>query len=75
MKYKSQTEAILAHMEKYGYITSWQAIKKYGATRLSGIIFTLRKKGYVITTESFEAKTRYGNQSRPAKYILHKKVL
>ena len=71
MKYKSQTEAVLEHLKKHGSITSIQAIRKYGATRLSAIIYKLRHRGYQITTEALVVKTRYGHKSRPAKYILH----
>ena len=69
---KTQTQCVLEHLEKHGSITSWQAFKRYGATRLSDIIFRLRKRGYIITTETFEVKNRYGSKSRPAKYTLHK---
>ena len=73
MKYKSQTEAVLAHLEKRGYITSMQAIQKYGATRLSAIIYVLRRRGYQITTVPFSVTTRFGRRTRPAKYILRGK--
>ena len=68
----TQTADVLAHLEKYGSITSMEAIKLYGATRLSDIIFRLRRRGYTITTERFEVKTRYDRKTRPAKYILQK---
>ena len=71
MKYKSQTEAVLAHLKKHGSITSWWAFHLYGATRLSAIIYILRGRGYQITTETFVVKTRFGRKTRPAKYILH----
>ena len=45
---KSQSDAILWHLKKYGSITSYEAIKEYGATRLSAIIFNHRKDGYNI---------------------------
>lgn len=70
MQYKSQSEAVLAHLKEHGSITSLQAINLYGATRLSAIIFDLRHKGYKITTEKLDVKTRFGHTSRPAKYIL-----
>ena len=68
----SQVEAVLEHLQKHGHITSIEAIKFFGATRLSDIIYRLRHKGYTITTERFEVTTRYGNKSRPAKYVLVK---
>lgn len=73
MEHKSQTEAVLAHLEKHGCITSLEAIEKYGATRLSAIIFNLKKKGYLIKSEPFKVSTRYGRVSRPSRYILQQK--
>lgn len=40
---------ILNHLQKYGSITSIEAIKKYNCTRLSQYILLLRKDGYKIT--------------------------
>ena len=60
------------HLENYGTITSWQAIQQYGATRLSDIIFRLRKQGYDIETKDETTKDRNGNTCTFAKYILHR---
>jgi|TARA_R100000353_G_scaffold38827_2_gene30810 hypothetical protein len=46
----SKTLNILNHLKKHGTITSWEAITLYRATRLSGIIWQLKKQGYVIVT-------------------------
>ena len=70
MQYKSQTEAVLAHLKNKGNITSIQAIQLYGASRLSAIIFVLRRRGYKIMTVPFKVKNRFGTTSLPAKYIL-----
>jgi hypothetical protein len=41
-------------------ITSWEAISKYGATRLASIIFNLKGDGHSISSEMiFEDKKRY----------------
>lgn len=66
----TQTDAILEHLEKHGHITSLEAINLYGATRLSDIIYRLRRRGYMIISERFVATTRFGNKTIPAKYIL-----
>jgi hypothetical protein len=58
---KTQKEAVLSHLKSFGKITSWEAIKEYGATRLSGIIYTLRKEGYEIISEDTTNKNRFGN--------------
>lgn len=69
MEKTNKTKEVLKHLEKKGSITSWDAIKLYGATRLSAIIFNLRDRGYVIDTITMEAEDRYGNTSRYAKYV------
>ena len=45
---KSQADAVLWHLKTYGTITSYEAIKEYGATRLADIIFKHKKNGYDI---------------------------
>jgi hypothetical protein len=66
---KSQSDAILWHLKTYGSITSYQAIKEYGATRLSAIIFNHRKEGYDIDSVPLIKKTRFGRNTTIAKYI------
>jgi hypothetical protein len=63
---------VLNHLQNYGTITSWQAIQQYGATRLSDIIFKLRKQGYNIETKTECTKDRNGNTCQYAKYILNR---
>lgn len=66
----TKTKAILLHLEEYGNITSWEAIKEYGATRLSAIIFNLRHRyGMNIENEWVEFTDRYGTPSKFVKYI------
>ena len=67
---RTQTEAILKHLQEKGSITSFEAISLYGATRLSGIIYSLRKAGYNITTELRAVKNRYGRATSIAIYRL-----
>tara|TARA_R100001163_G_C4955446_1_gene121432 strand:+ start:55 stop:336 length:282 start_codon:yes stop_codon:yes gene_type:complete len=66
---KTQTDAIKWHLKTYGNITSWEAIKEYGATRLSAIIFNLREEGYNIITKDLEVKNRFERTVRIAKYL------
>ena len=69
-KTKSQRSEVLRYMETHKGITSIQAIEKFGATRLSDIIFRLRKDGYDIETEMITTKNRYGHAVTYAKYSL-----
>tara|TARA_R110000824_G_C14865478_1_gene641699 strand:+ start:92 stop:370 length:279 start_codon:yes stop_codon:yes gene_type:complete len=66
---KSQSDAILWHLKQYGSITSYEAIKEYGATRLSAIIFNYRKDGYDIDSIPLVKKTRFGRNTTIAKYV------
>lgn len=66
----TKTEKVLNHLKTKGSITSWEAIKEYGATRLSAIIFCLRKKGYPIQSEPVLFTDRYGDSSKFTKYVL-----
>lgn len=64
----NKTQKVLDHLKKYGSITSWEAIDNYGATRLSAIIFNLRKY-YHIEGVDHIANDRYGNPSTYTKYV------
>ena len=65
---KGKTARVLAHLKEKGTISSWEAIDLYGATRLSDIIFNLRKR-YDIETILQEFTDRYGNTSTYAVYV------
>jgi len=70
---QTQTGAVLAHLIKYGKITSIEAFQKYGCTRLSAMIFKFRARGYEIETVDRVDKNRYGNTTTYAEYILKAK--
>lgn len=65
---KTQEEEVMLHLFQYKSITSWEAIKLYGITRLSEIIRRIRSKDYLIETEDIKFTNRYGNSSAYAKY-------
>lgn len=46
----TQRQQVLDHLKTQGSITSWEAITLFRATRLSGIIHSLRKSGYPIVS-------------------------
>lgn len=71
MTNKTQTSDILKYLQSHKRgITSIEAINRFGATRLSDIIFRLRKKGYNIVTENNLVKNRYGRQVLVSTYKL-----
>lgn len=49
-------------------ITSLEAIKELGNTRLSGTIFILREEGYNIVSEDKRVPTRWGNTTIVTEY-------
>ena len=67
---KSHYDRILRHLKDYGSITSLEAFKDYGNTRLSATIFLLRKDGYKISSEKVAFRNRYGKIVYFAIYIL-----
>jgi len=67
----NKTTAVLEHLKEHGSITSMEAIESYGATRLSAIIFNLRKKGYDIGTENEGGTDRFGHSMTYARYVLN----
>lgn len=66
----TQIEMTLRHLRDYGSITTWEAIKNYGITRISDKIYNLRKKGYNIASQDIEFTNRYGNKGKFCRYIL-----
>ena len=69
---KSQKLAILDYLEYYNTITSMQAFELFGVTRLSAIIFNLRKEGHMIKSTQKKTKNRYGNTTNYVEYTLVK---
>lgn len=67
----TKTSEVLRHLRENDGITSNEAWELFGATRLSAIIFELRKHGYNISTETMECIDRYGRPVKYAKYVLH----
>lgn len=69
----TQKEAILRHLKMFRGITSFEAFTEYGTTRLSAVIFSLRKH-YIIDDEWIERTNRFGEQVRFKRYILKGKI-
>lgn len=63
-------DRILQYLKDYGSITSWEAIKEFGATRLSAVIYNLKKNGYKFDEEWVHTTNRYDEPVSFKKYIL-----
>ena len=53
---------LLDYLKNYGSITSLEAIRDLGNTRLSATIYVLKDEGYNIETTSQEVQTRWTNE-------------
>tara|TARA_Y100001938_G_scaffold144345_1_gene218735 strand:- start:401 stop:625 length:225 start_codon:yes stop_codon:yes gene_type:complete len=61
---------LLEYLKEFKHITSLDAIRDLGNTRLSATIYELRKDGHNIISEDLKVKNRWGNNTTIAKYIL-----
>ena len=66
----TKIQQVKVHLVKKKSITSWQAITLYKATRLSAMIFSLKKIGWLFNTQSISSKDENGNPVTYAKYTL-----
>ncbi len=57
----TKTQKVKNHLTTKGVISSWEAIKLYKATRLSAIIFNLRKDGMDIVSVPKSSKDENGH--------------
>lgn len=70
----NKTIAVKNHLEEVGEITSMEAFKRFGATRLSAIIYNLRHNyGMEIGNKTNKIKDRYGRICLYDTYYLIKK--
>ena len=70
---KSRKEKILQYMKTHKRgITTLQAIKTFGETRLSGRIYDLRADGHIIDSDWIEVKNRDGKTVKVTAYHLIK---
>ena len=70
-KHKGNVGRVLKYLKthKKSGITSMQAFELFGATRLSSIIFVLRKE-YIIDNVPNEGKNRFGEKVCYDRYVL-----
>jgi hypothetical protein len=57
----THTTRLLKYLKDYKTITSLEAIRDLGNTRLSASIFNLKEEGYLIDTKSVQVPTRWTN--------------
>jgi hypothetical protein len=65
----NKTDLILAALF-VGPITSLDAIRRYGVTRLASAIYSLRQDGFKIESVNTTVRDRFGNDCQVAEYRL-----
>lgn len=70
METKSKTQAVLNYLKVYGSISQMEAVDNFNLYRLGSVIFSLRKRGYNITTEDIPFTSQYGIKGSYARYHL-----
>lgn len=68
----TQSKRVLDYMRQNGSITTLEAFKDLGITRLAGVIFELRKE-YTIISKTEESRNRYGEKTAYSRYYLEEK--
>lgn len=63
-------DRVLRYLNDTGKITSWEAIRELGCTRLSEYVRQLRERGYHITSQWKKSINRYGEKIKYVEYIL-----
>lgn len=67
-----QQERVLKYMQEFGSISSLEAFKDLGVTRLAAVIFDLKKKGVNIESKTESCQNRYGEPVRFSRYSVVK---
>lgn len=70
MKKRGYKEILLDHFRRFRAITTLDAFEMYGMTRLSAVIYNLKKENYRFDEEWVEVENRYGNKIKVKAYIL-----
>lgn len=70
MREHSKTNDILNHLKIHGTISQREDVEEYNLYRLSSVIYSLKKRGYEITTELAPFTSKYGIKSNFAIYHL-----
>jgi hypothetical protein len=76
MKKKTHKDRLVEYLQSNGSITSLEAIRDLGNTRLSATIHTLRHTDkYVIYADTVEVPNRFGGTTKISRYYADKNPL
>lgn len=69
-KAPTQRDMVLDYINRFGYITSWDAYKDLGITQLATRIFELEEIGYSFDKKTITGKNRFGANVKWTEYRL-----
>ena len=70
MNRPTQRDRVIAYINEFGYITSWQAYADLGIMQLGARIFELKERGYIFKKEKTYRLNRWGDKVKFDKYML-----
>lgn len=70
IKLSKAQKRVFDYIMEFGSITSLQAFTDLGETRLSAVVFDLKKKGVVITSRNKKVSNRYGESRIVKEYAI-----
>lgn len=73
MKYMNKETRLMRYLTEVGSITSMDAIKELGDTRLAATVFELRRKGIDIESKTETSINRWGEKVHYSRYFLKEK--
>ena len=65
-----QKQRVMDYIKVVGSISSMEAFQDLGITRLSDVIFRLKKDGYEFDTVTEKSRNRFGETTSFARYSL-----
>lgn len=68
---ENQNNRVLEYMKTNGSITTMDAFKDLGITRLSARISDLRADGHIIASTRESGLNRFGERTNYVRYVLH----
>lgn len=71
----TQKQRVLQYMLDFDSITSLDAFRELGVTRLADVIFKLKKDNYAIITRTEKSMNRYGEPVYFARYSIDTSTL
>lgn len=67
----TQKEMVLQYIQDFGSITSLDAFREFGITRLADVVYKLKNDGHDITTTMETSKNRYGKAVHYGRYSIN----